>query len=639
MIVGNWIAMRATAGMNAGLLFGLLTIAVGGLSAKNANAATWTVCPATCDYTTIQSAIIGASAGDTIQLQMTSPHTEANIVVLRSVTIAGTSQSQTIVQAAAAPGMSAGRVFRVDTDDDVQFRDLTIRHGDTVSDGGGVVVGPTSELITVRFDRVTLESNRGGGGGGLSNFSATVVLQDVTIRDNEADFAGGGIKNHARLVSPGGLIVSDNEAPIGGGLTQSSSSSYWTETPEMRLSGAVVHSNLATGVGGGIYNLDGLVTLDGGTQITSNSARGLNDISFVYGGGVANRGDGELRISDTLIEGNLAQNLSATRDARGGGVYSYGAILEISRSEIASNSAYSSSPYTGGDGGGLAINGGIEPILLERVAVRNNLAADTGGGIFLSNAELEMRNSAIYDNTSHGLGGGIYLYGAGNDVDLENVSIVGNAADAHGGGIYSPGSDLRLDHVTVTENIANADGWTGNIYGDGGGIYLGSNTNWTTALVNSIVADNEVVGGDYPDCIGQFSNGANSLIEVPGPIFTGTPCGIGGLHTGMIYFANPNFLPFFEDGWSSVQPLAGTSPAIDAGRCPAPGAGPAEYDQRGAFRPVDGNFDGDRECDMGAYEYLPEPGFGMALACAVASLAGWRSRTRSSCDCSASRVP
>ena len=55
----------------------------------------------------------------------------------------------------------------------------------------------------------------------------------------------------------------------------------------------------------------------------------------------------------------------------------------------------------------------------------------------------------------------------------------------------------------------------------------------------------------------------------------------------------------YNGGSTKTHALLSGSPAIDAGSndyCPP-------IDQRGAFRPFDGNGDGNRVCDIGAYEY------------------------------------
>lgn len=51
-------------------------------------------------------------------------------------------------------------------------------------------------------------------------------------------------------------------------------------------------------------------------------------------------------------------------------------------------------------------------------------------------------------------------------------------------------------------------------------------------------------------------------------------------------------------------------------------------DQRGASVPVDGDGDLVEECDMGAYEYLPEPGLGGGLVLGFGCLLGLRGRGR-----------
>lgn len=60
-------------------------------------------------------------------------------------------------------------------------------------------------------------------------------------------------------------------------------------------------------------------------------------------------------------------------------------------------------------------------------------------------------------------------------------------------------------------------------------------------------------------------------------------------------------LPLLSDNCAPPHTAAlhGGSPAIDAGSCQT------ATDQRGVARPVDGNLDGQAQCDIGAYEFEP----------------------------------
>jgi hypothetical protein len=123
--------------------------------------------------------------------------------------------------------------------------------------------------------------------------------------------------------------------------------------------------------GGAIYNL-GQLTLTNSAVAGNNAA---------YGGGIANRGDGEgvqaeLTIADTTLSGNTATSA-------GGGIHSSGVnggigSLVLINSTISGNSA--------GAGGGLFIegNGGNAGANTVFITVADNVATDGGSGIHVS---------------------------------------------------------------------------------------------------------------------------------------------------------------------------------------------------------------------------------------------------------------
>lgn len=153
---------------------------------------------------------------------------------------------------------------------------------------------------------------------------------------------------------------------------------------------------------------------------------------------------------------------------------------------------------------------------------------------------------------------------------LANVTISGNAT-----GINANGGQMLLRYATVAANQT--------------GFLL---THGSLSLENSIVGNNLAECYQYPD---TTLTAFNNVLEDPACAgeswptnFIGDPK-ISGL-TGALAAGR----------WKRTHKLLHGSPAIDAavGDCEA-------TDQRGTPRPIDGNSDGTKECDIGAYETSP----------------------------------
>ena len=169
-------------------------------------------------------------------------------------------------------------------------------------------------------------------------------------------------------------------------------------------------------------------------------------------------------ISQTIIDGNLAVSVVTILDAdsttvlsgfkitngndtTGGGIHLKGSHSKpcLQNLEITNNTAQ----FGGGIGcqphAGLGFGAVIKPKLMNVTIINNN--AELGGGIFftsgcrgicyLSGADLQ--NVTISDNLASQSGGGIYLktyeYGE-QKTSFKNVTIMNNIANQQGGGMY-----------------------------------------------------------------------------------------------------------------------------------------------------------------------------------------------------------
>jgi Matrixin/PKD domain/Right handed beta helix region/Periplasmic copper-binding protein (NosD) len=239
---------------------------------------------------------------------------------------------------------------------------------------------------------------------------------------------------------------------------------------------------------------------------------------------------------------------------------------------------------------GLTVTGGRSTNSAGIYAIGGNLTADSivvtgnhstdfangGGGIGIDTAVVTISNSAIVNNTSAGVGGGIFEY-FGSDLTLVNCTLANNSAGDRGGGIeaYAP---LTLVNCTVSNNSAD---W-------GGGIQNAVAT--TVTLSNTIVAGNTDSFGS-PDVYGVTawtSQGHNLIGKTDG-----SSGWVGSDLTGTVASPlNPQLSALADNGGSTLtMALLPNSPAINAGNS---ATAPAT-DQRGFTR--FGNT------DIGAYEY------------------------------------
>ncbi|HEY8775549.1 MAG TPA: choice-of-anchor Q domain-containing protein, partial [Gaiellaceae bacterium] len=216
-----------------------------------------------------------------------------------------------------------------------------------------------------------------------------------------------------------------------------------------------------------------------------------------------------------------------------------------------------------------------------------------GGGIHNHGRLTLVDSSLSRDCSPSGWGGGGLTNASTGTAILQNVTLVGDCAGsfAYGGGIENLGA-LKLFNVTISENSADS--------GHGGGL---SNVGVGTArLNNTIVGTNS--GGD---CAGTIASVGHNLAGDGSCNFTSG---------GDIPAADPLFEQVLLNttGEPFLFTFLPTSPAIDAGSGPydattdvgCPGPETPSTDEIGTPRPQDGNDDGVKRCDIGAFE-RPDP--------------------------------
>jgi predicted outer membrane repeat protein len=241
---------------------------------------------------------------------------------------------------------------------------------------------------------------------------------------------GNSENNQGTVVSiDEGATVAINNITITGGYADFSGGGILNEGT-VTLTNSTLSNNTATFSGGGIYNGDeAMIT---GSTITGNTAG-----SGGGGGGIFSGGNG-LTITRSIIGDNNAEFA--------GGIFVLDGPATLDHTTVSDNNA-----SINGGGIGIFSNSGTVT-LLNGSTVNDNTAQDNGGGIFTLAGTLTIENSTVGDNTAGGNGGGVFNNGAGTVTLVAASTVNGNTAGGSGGGISNLGT---LVNCVVGVNVLN----------------------------------------------------------------------------------------------------------------------------------------------------------------------------------------
>ena len=286
-------------------------------------------------------------------------------------------------------------------------------------------------------------------------------------------------------------------------------------------------------------------------------------------------GTANVLISMMTIQNGDMNEVGVYFPEHGGGIRNM-STLELSQVNVLNNAAN----LDMGVGGGIY---NLGTLYLTNVAINGNSASRVGGLANYSDSDATLLNVTISNNTSWDGIAGIHVDESATAM-LTNVTISGNVGGGtttSGGGFRNIG-DATLINVTITGNTG--------AYGAGISLPIIGPFSPVTRLKNTIVANN--IGKDcYTWPITSLGYNLDS----------DNTCGLIG--TGDIVNTDPLLGPLQDNGgFTLTHALLPGSPAIDTG---SPDCPPPSTDQRGELRPIDGNDDGIKVCDIGAYEVQP----------------------------------
>jgi CSLREA domain-containing protein len=551
--------------------------------------------------------------------------------VTQPLTIIGRGAAATVIDGNNTNiNMLNDRIFEVFGSSNMTLSNLTLRDG-----GDGLFQGGAIEAATanITLNNVTLTGNNAMRGGAIDAGSGNVTLNNCTLSTNNSDGVGGAVFAGQGTVTVNGSTFRGNQGADGGGI-------FALAGPVNVTNSNFLSNRAFDDTGGAIFASTGNITATGSTFTRNSAIDGgaidddsgnvmlvrctLSNNNAAEDGGAIRVPVGILTLNNSTVHFNIAgQPTDGAPGGLGGGVFA--AAANVINSTIDSNTAFSA-------GGGIYST--VAAILTNSTVNDNQALLFGGGGILAPTASLF--NSTVSGNMAFGgVGGGINAV----TLNMTNSTVSGNtAAVAGGGGIAA--ITATLTGSTVSGNVANGSGGgihTGTVnltnstingnrslgaIGGGGGIFAGSGTILNSTITqnfaatdgggilaaigtspihvkNTIIADNLVltIPDVGEDVSGAFVSDGHNLIGV----FNGSDgFGAAGDLLGEVGDPlDPRLGPLAHNGGPTMtQALLAGSPAIDHGD----NVGAPTTDQRGVMRPRDGDGNGSRIVDIGAFE-------------------------------------
>jgi hypothetical protein len=351
--------------------------------------------------------------------------------------------------------------------------------------------------------------------------------------------------------------------------------------------------------------MGGGIALGGGyAVVTYNSAKVGSPPDDITGGEGSTATIEGVSLNDVVVINNWS-------GADGGGIHSI-VPATISRSKISGNTS------AGGNGGGLynEANLTISDTLIGKVFDAATAAAhpelthansgENGGGIFFTGSPqttTTILRSAINGNEAIG---GAGIAGRVARFDIANTTISSNTARDIGAGILTAGP-VDLLNVTVADNVATTTA-------PGGGAGLNAFAGGSYTMRNTLLSNNKVEVEAEPDksrlancgCAGGTGCDTGVLNSLGYNLENGDTCQFDATFFFDQINTDPLLVALADNGGPtethaithSAVSGAVDSPAVDTGS----NVGCPNNDQRGSIRPADGNRDGTKDCDIGAFE-------------------------------------
>ncbi|MDG2029873.1 MAG: hypothetical protein P8J45_02595 [Phycisphaerales bacterium] len=392
-------------------------------------------------YTTVQSAISAAAAGDRVLIQdigMVTDYVE-DIDFLGKDIIVRSDPTNTWPVAIVGTGLGPVVTMNSGEPPSAELSFLYIKGGNAVpplNAGGGIYMDGSAGMIK----NVLINHCTGLLGGGVAIMNSSALLYNVHIVDNNGaasgtyGVAGGGLYVNTSRVTMKGGFIGHNRALMGGGM--------FTFQSRLDLINVGIEAN------------------------EGEEGAGLH---------LANSGY-PARIDSCRFVGNLALASTGTRPSAGAGVFAYGCSSTFNRCVFDNNlnlngpggnmackdarTELIDSTFLNGqafDGGGLFVKRSF--VHAERTTLASNWAAFNGGGVCLDTRFSIFVAIDCDLEANQGRRGGAICAKNESDFSLNACRIDQNVAE-YGGGIFAAGNlgnRLAVD-TQINQNDAFSDG-------------------------------------------------------------------------------------------------------------------------------------------------------------------------------------
>jgi len=352
--------------------------------------------------------------------------------------------------------------------------------------------GISSATAVLNLNQMKIHNNSGDGVHYYTSWATSNTISDFEINNN----GGRGLSTSTySYVNASNGIIREN---IEGGISIGYES--WPHFDNILIEG-----NGNTDIDGGGIVADGGCILE---NLTIQNNKAYN------GGGIASLifGFEDMHLSNSTIKDNVAIN-------NGGGIYHNGETLNMSNIQISNNLA--------NNGGGIAVEPSITEMSLDSSIVKENMAFQDGGGIYINglySSICTIENVEITSNQAGFNGGGIYNSSLYNfEIDCKNLTTVSNFAGHSGGGLYCAIADDTINYKNsifwnnTPGEIIDTSGYLKITYSNIEGGYTGyGNINSDPLFVDPENGDYHLSWLNYPlddytksPCIGTASGGTS----------------------------------------------------------------------------------------------------------------------------------